>query len=70
MRRQSCVQTSDANDVNHPRGTTPKALAAVESNGVESLAADILDVVLAEARRQAGRQAGTSPPAGRSIDEL
>jgi len=39
----------------------------VESNGVESLAADILDVVLAEARRQAGRQV---PPAGRSIDEL
>ncbi|CAK9230329.1 unnamed protein product [Sphagnum troendelagicum] len=38
--------------------------AAVESNGVESLAADILDVVLAEARRQAGR------PTGRSIDEL
>ncbi len=60
MRRQSCVQTSDANDVNHPRGTTPRP-AAVESNGVESLAADILDVVLAEARRQAGRQAG--PPA-------
>ncbi len=63
MQRRRCVQTSDANDVNHPRGATPRP-AAVESNGVESLAADILDVVLAEAGRQAGR------PAGRSMDEL
>ncbi|CAK9229054.1 unnamed protein product [Sphagnum troendelagicum] len=60
---QSCVQTSDANDVHHPRGTTPRP-AAVKSNGVKSLAADILDVVLAEARRKAGT------PTGRSIDEL
>ncbi len=36
----------------------------MESNGVESLAADIPDVVQAEGGRQAGRQAG------RSIDEL